>query len=154
MLKICKKFSELDFDKLAQVYGYDKTTQYDDLYDYLHEDFYRVNGAFYAIWEVEGMYISVLRAEPYKEGYLIEALQTRKLFQRMGYARKLLDAVLNSDVFPAGIPIYAHIHKSNTASLNLHYSCGFSMYLDHAAFIDGSVSRNSCTVKWLKQPPN
>lgn len=151
MLKIYNKFAQLDFSQLSAVYGYgDAYELRNDLYDYLHDDFFRVKGAFYAAWEEQGDYVSVLRAEPYRDGYLIEALQTHPMHRCKGYAKQLLRSVLDSGCIPSGIPVYAHIHKKNQASFAVHKACGFLKILDHAVFIDGSVYQHSCTVKWIK----
>lgn len=149
MLKICNSFRELDFSRLSEIYGYEEADSFmrcNDLYDYLREDFFRVSGAFYAVWEESGQYVSALRAEPYQDGYLIEALQTHVLQRCKGYAQMLLKSTLLSGRIPAGLPVYAHIHKKNAASLAVHRACGFQQILDYAVFIDGSVYRNSCTM--------
>ena len=99
MLKICKKFSELDFDRLLKVYDLDTYEQNSlaiELYDYLHQVFFRDKDAFYALWEIESNYVSALRMEPYQDGYLITAVQTRKSERRKGYAECLLRAVMSS----------------------------------------------------------
>lgn len=153
MLKICNSFAELDFDGLLKVYGYDGTGGYADscrLYEYLHDDFFRVRGAFYALWVEKGVYVSALRAEPYQDGYLIEALQTYLEEQNKGYGKRLVNAVLHASCIPEGAPVYAHIHKKNIASLKLHRSCGFEKKSDYAAFIDGSVCSHSLTVMYMK----
>lgn len=153
MLRIFFDFRELDFEKLSAVYGYDETDRYsqrNDFYDYLREDFFRVTGAFYAVWELEGRYVSALRVEPYRDGYLIEALETRPEVRGKGYAKNLLNGVLQCDAIPSEGNVYAHIHKNNRASLAVHKACGFERILEHAVFIDGSVFHNSCTVKWKK----
>ena len=84
--------------------------------------------------------------EPYCDGYLLEAVETEKAERRKGYARCLLDAVLRSGRVQI---VYAHIYKNNRASLVLHRSCGFQPHQDYAAFIDGTVSANACTLKWI-----
>lgn len=150
MLKLCNKLSEIKFSQLCDVYGYDQggIGRQNDLYDYLYEDFFRVRGAFYALWESQGCYVSALRAEPYRDGYLIEALETHPAERERGYAKSLLDAVLHSGKIPAGHPVYAHVHKKNAASLAVHAACGFERVLEHAVFIDGSVYQHSCTLRW------
>ena len=156
MLKICRSFSELDFDKLAVVYGLDSLDAYQqrmDFYDYLREDFFQVKGAVYAVWYEDERYVSVLRAEPYKDGYLIEGVQTLAACRCMGYGKKLLRTVLDSGVFPPLLPVYSHVHKKNAASLALHLGCGFERVLEYGVFIDGSVFHHSCTLKWKKTDP-
>ncbi len=41
--------------------------------------------------------------------------------------------------------IYSHIARDNIASVRLHRSCGFEKLLDHAVYVDGSVTHNCCT---------
>lgn len=150
MLKICTSFSELDFDRLCRVYGYDDADSYHkrmEFYDYLREDFFSIRDVFYAVWVVKGEYVSALRIEPFEDGYLLEALQTEKTNRRKGYAKRLIDAVLQNGYVQ---PVYAHIYKDNKVSLAVHRACGFERYLDHAIFIDGTVSANAYTVKWIK----
>ena len=149
MLKICTDFSGLDFERLCRIYGYD-CAQQNRFYDYLREDFFRTKDAFYAVWVVADEYVSALRMEPFEDGYLLEAIQTVKTARRKGYAKSLLEAVLNSRFFANALPVYAHIFKNNHASMELHRVCGFRQYLDYAAFIDGTVSANACTVIWKK----
>ena len=48
----------------------------DAFLSYLEEDFFRQKSAFYAIWLVENSYQSALRLEPYRDGLLLEALET------------------------------------------------------------------------------
>lgn len=148
MLKIFYKLSDLDFSQLCTVYGLEENSaaQCNDLYDYLLEDFFRVHGAFYAVWEAEGRYVSVLRAEPYRDGYLIETLETQPSARGKGYAKKLLNGVLSGGTIPTELPVYAHVHKKNRSSLAVHTACGFTRILEHAVFIDGSVYNHTCTM--------
>lgn len=152
MLKVFHSFQLLDFDQLCAVYGNegDYTKQRNDLYDYLHEDFFRVSGAFYAVWELQGLYVSALRMEPYRDGYLIEALETLPRERGKGYAKSLLNGVLYSGEVSDGLPVYSHVRKKNSASLAVHTACGFEPILDHAVFIDGSVYHHSRTLRWTR----
>lgn len=152
MLKICKKLSELDFDQLCRVYDYKENSfaQRRKLYDYLTDDFFRREGSFYAVWILNDEYVSSLRMEPFDDGLLLEAFQTRVGERRKGYGKSLLNAILNSNFIPDKMPVYAHIYKNNLVSLRLHRTCGFQPCLDYARFVDGIVSANACTVKWIK----
>ena len=113
--------------------------------EYLREDFFRVKHAFYAVWEENGSYICALRMEPFEDGLLLEALETAPTHRRSGYATKLIEAVLAS--LPKGSAVYAHVHKRNTASLATHRRCGFTVGLEHAKYVDGTVSHYACTMK-------
>ncbi len=146
-MKIIKCVQELDLEKLAELYDVTALDAYQEMTQYLREDFFPTEGAFYVIAED---YASALRVEPYREGYLIEALQTKKELQNQGYAKALLRFVLQSDMLPEGAAIYSHIHKKNSASLAVHKACGFTQALDYAVFVDGSVYRHSCTMVYHK----
>lgn len=112
-------------------------------YQYLHDDFFTVDGAFYALWQEDGAYISALRLEPYRDGLLLEALETAPAHRRRGYAAKLILAVL---AHIGRGKIYSHVSKRNLASLRVHEKCGFSRILEYAVYIDGSVNQNACTL--------
>ena len=113
-------------------------------YEYLAEVFFPVDGAVYAIWEENGVYISALRLEPYEDGLLLEALETAPAERRKGYAERLIQAV--QDAFPQ--KIYSHVSKKNAPSLAVHKKCGFRQVLDYAKYIDGSVARNAVTLQY------
>ena len=85
MLRVFHRFREMDFEKLMAVYqeGNLENAQaffpndlpevqlnkaQDAFAEYLREDFFRVKGAFYAVWEAENRYISALRMEPFEDG--------------------------------------------------------------------------------------
>lgn len=120
-----------------------------DFYQYLQEVFFTTEGATYAVWEEHGCYMSALRLEPYRDGLLLEALETHPNYRRMGYAKALISAVLEV-LKESGIPaIYAHVHKRNDASLRTHASCGFRRVAEQAVYIDGSVNRHSCTLQYF-----
>jgi len=162
MLKLFCRARELDYSELFLVYTqsisedaadyYADEEEYiavmraeEDFCRYIREDFFSVPGSFYAVWELEGKYVSALRMEPYKDGLLLESLETRPDSRRMGYASKLVNSVLSEISAPK---IYAHVLKHNIASLKIHFSCGFRKVLDYAVCIDGSVSQKMCTLCW------
>ena len=110
-----------------------------NFYDYWLYDFFSHPGAICAVWEENGIYVSVVCLEPYKDGVLITGLETLPAQRNMGMAGRLLSAVLSR---LDGITLYSHIQRRNVPSLRLHKSCGFVFYTDHAVFLDGSVSCN------------
>ena len=120
-----------------------------DFYGYLQEVFFQTKGAFYYIWEENGVYLSALRLEPYRDGLLLEALETHPDYRRMGYARKLIKAVLARLAEQERQSVYSHIHKRNTASLKTHLACGFQRISEQAVYIDGSVNGHSCTFQYF-----
>lgn len=113
----------------------------DRFYDFLH-DFFRIPGAVYALWSDGGEYVSALRLEPWKDGLLLEALETAPDFRRKGYASQLIRAV--QAAFPG--KIYSHVSKRNKPSLKTHFSCGFTIASDFAAYVDGSVNAGAYTL--------
>ena len=162
MLRIFRSFRDMDFEKLMDVYqqsnlenakaifpddppAVQQYKAWDAFAEYLRDDFFRVKGAFYAVWEADNRYICALRMEPFEDGLLLEALETMPAYRRAGYAAKLICAVL--EMLPDGSAVYAHVHKRNGASLATHRRCGFSECLDYAKYVDGTVSRYACTMK-------
>lgn len=160
MLRLAYSIKELDFAKLMAVYRegnqengeefYPELSPEEavrraeqDFYDYLKQSFFPAQGAVYALWEVQGNYVSALRMEPYRDGYLIEALETAPDKRRKGYARELMEAFLNFARGRGLTPVYSHISKRNVPSQRVHSACGFSRYKDLAVYIDGSVD-NKC----------
>lgn len=113
--------------------------------DYLCLDFFATPGAVYDIWVVDTHYVSALRLEPYKDGLLLEALETAPAFRRRGHGEALMRAVLARQQGK----IYSHVHKGNAPSLALHKKCGFRRTSETAAYIDGSVNDRCCTMLYF-----
>ena len=163
MLIICTHPSQIDFGQLMQVYrqsnlqaGAENYPDYSvdrqiyeaeqDFYLFLKE-FFSLPGTIYLIWAPDGVYKSALRAEPYRDGMLIEGLETLPDSRRMGYAKSLLsEAVYYISATKQSI-LYSHIAKHNLASQSVHIACGFCKISDYAVYIDGSVDRKSYTYK-------
>ena len=160
MLLIMKRLEELDFSALMDIYiegNREKAEVYGDggllraereFYDYLREDFFRQKGAFYAVWQVSGRYVSALRLEPYQDGWLLEALETAPADRKKGYAKALMTAVLE---MMGENRVYSHVSKRNEASLRTHYACGFQKHLDHMVYLDGSVSNRAVTLRFYER---
>lgn len=115
-------------------------------YAYLNDSFFRTPGALYEIWPENGKYISALRLEPYRDGLLLEALETRPDSRRQGYAYSLLSEVLKGNDISQYGRVYSHVRKSNTASLRTHQKAGFRIESDYAHYIDGSINRKCFTL--------
>ena len=157
MLLIAKRLEELDFSALMDIYlegNLEKAEEYGDggllraereFYDYLREDFFRQENAFYAVWTESGTYVSALRMEPHRDGWLLQALETAPDHRNKGYAKILLGSVL--DLMEETL-VYSHVSKRNEASLRSHYACGFRKYLDHVVYLDGSVTNRGFTLKY------
>lgn len=160
MLKVVKNLRELPFSELMDIYiegNEEKAEQYGDggllraeseFYDYLKEDFFKVPGAFYCIWQEKGQSVSALRLEPYRDGWLLEALETAPPCRRKGYAKALVMAVL---AYMGDQIIYSHVSKSNKTSLQTHFSCGFEKWKDYATYIDGSVNHRAVTLRYTQK---
>lgn len=164
MLKVIRSFGELDFGQLMKVYeqsnresgainypqlsaGEQQLWAEQDLYSFL-QCFFREREAFYAIWEPAACYVAALRMEPYRDGLLLEALETTPEYRRKGYATALVRAVLLYLEAQGTVKVYSHVSRKNAASLAVHRACGFEKYLDHAVYVDGSVSRKACTYQF------
>lgn len=158
MLHIAKNLRDLNFSALMEVYmeGNREKAESDfpevsteqgiylaeqDFYQYLREVFFRTPGAIYCLWQENGRYLSALRLEPYKDGLLLEALETSPEHRRKGYAE-----VLMREILPGSGKIYSHVHKSNIPSLRIHEKLGFCRISESAAYIDGSVNYRCCTL--------
>ena len=107
--------------------------------------FFPTDNAWYCIWDEKGHYVSALRLEPYRDGLLLEALETAPAERRKGYAGKLLQAV---QARFAQEKIYSHVSKRNIPSLRTHEVCGFRKIAENAVYADGSVTSRSCTFCW------
>lgn len=159
MLRIINRMGQLNFRQLMDVYEEGNRENASQLfpkepeeqgillaeqsfYQYLRECFFVVPEAFYAVWELNGRYVSALRMEPYQDGFLLEALETLPTERRKDYASELIKAVLEH---MGQAKIYSHVSKKNMASLRTHEKCGFHRTLEHAVYADGSVLSNSCT---------
>ena len=162
MLILARSLRDFSFSKLMDVYiegnmenaeefwpelddGQKLLRAEQEFYQYLTEVFFRTPEAVYAIWEESGNYISALRLEPYRDGRLLEALETAPSRRRQGYGVQLIKAV--QEQFP-NQRIYSHVGKKNAASLRVHEKCGFCRISEYAAYIDGSVNQRACTLCW------
>ncbi len=153
MLKIITRLSDMDLDKLFGLYCDAQNCDPEDcrrsqnaLYDYLAQVFFRTEGAYYAVWEACGSYVSALRLEPYMDGLLLSALETAPQHRNSGYATKLMQAALAQ----VRLPVYSHVNKKNRASCAVHHSCGFQRLKGYAVYVDGSVSQDAYTLLRVK----
>ena len=163
MLYIARSLRELDFSRLMAVYAEGNAENAEDLYpemsagerllraeqdfyQYLREGFFPVQNAYYALWVEDGEYVSALRIEPYKDGVLLEALETHPEKRRRGFAEKLVKAVLAGER-----KVYSHVGKRNVPSLRVHEKCGFQRISEQAVYIDGSVNGKCCTLCYFEE---
>lgn len=164
MLILAHNLRELRFGELMGVYlqGNQEKAKRDDpeepagvglrlaeenFFRYLRECFFRTPGAVYAVWEEGGSYVSALRAEPYRDGVLINALETAPDQRGRGFASRLLGAVLGT----LDGPVYSHVAKDNVPSLKLHQKLGFRRIQENAVYLDGSVDHRACTLRWMRE---
>ena len=159
-LIIARSLRDIAFGKLMDVYAEGNLENGQDLwpdepesrqtalaeqefYQYLQQVFFKTEGAQYLIWEEKGRYASALRLEPYRDGLLLEALETAPHLRRKGFAEKLIRAAQKN---VKGEKIYSHVHKRNVPSLRIHEKCGFMKVLDFAVYADGSVNDRCATL--------
>lgn len=159
-LIIANHLKELSFGKLMEVYiegnlkngkrnwpdepeGRQIALAEQEFYQYLRQVFFRTPGAEYLIWEDRGCYVSALRLEPYRDGFLLEALETAPQSRGGGYATKLVQAAVEH---LEGVKLYAHVDKKNIPSLRTHEKCGFRRLLEYSVYADGSVDERCCTL--------
>ena len=159
MLMLAHSIRELQFSDLMEVYAdsnREKATDWPNLppmfalqlaeqdhREYLQDVFFRIPGSVLAVWEENGTYVSALRLEPYKDGLLLNALETAPIHRKKGYAVRLIRAVQEN---MGNVKIYSHVNKRNVPSLKTHESCGFRVISDCAVFLSGSVDYRSCTL--------
>lgn len=134
MLKVISSMAELPLEHLEQVYG----QAVDE--EYLRFEFFHIPGAKICLWYVEGVCVSALRLEPWRDGLLLTGLETAPLWRNQGYAGALLLAVQSHLAQQGSYRLYAHIHKRNLPSVRVHERCGFRMISDTAALLDGTVT--------------
>lgn len=121
-----------------------------DFYEYLWGTFFKIPGALYAIWWENGKAVSALRLEPYRDGLLLEALETVPQERGKGYAVSLIQAVQEQLTQQGAVCLYSHVSKRNQPSLRVHARCGFQIISDCAVYVDGSVNSQAYTLKFEK----
>ena len=157
MLHQARSLKDLRFASLMEVYiegnlekaeeGISLLDAEQDFYQYLQQVFFAQQGAVYCIWQERGNYVSALRLEPYKDGLLLEALETAPDQRRKGYACGLMDATISWLKEQGGGILYSHVGKKNTASLGVHEKLGFERISEMAVYADGSVDGRCCTLR-------
>lgn len=160
MLLVARKMKELNFPQLMDVYvegneengaafwpeeSPERQLQLaeEDFRSFLVDTFFQTVGAVYCVWQAQGRYTAALRLEPYRDGWLLEGLETAPAQRRKGYAQALMQSVL---LLPEYGKVYSHVAKGNAASLKVHQNCGFQRISEQAVYIDGSVDERCCTL--------
>ena len=160
MLRLIHHIKELDYHSIMELYDSEHKISEDcslresesrfaveeAFYYYLRDVFFSVPNAFYAIWLNGDRYVCALRVEPYRDGLLLEGLETAPTYRNQGYATKLLRSVLPVIENMNYLKLYAHVSKGNTPSLRVHEKCGFHKISDNDVLIDGSVTNRYYTL--------
>lgn len=161
MLKIISSMDALDFSQLSSVYeesvGKDGAENYNnesrnlqylqskqDFYAYL-QDFFSQEESLLCIWAPGDTYKAALRLEPYRDGLLLAGLETAPDARQKGYAKSLVNAVVDKWGNMGSFLLYSHVEKRNLASISVHNACGFEKILDYGVYSDGSVFHDSFT---------
>ncbi len=124
----------------------DDLTLRQDFYTYLRHEFFTQPGAMLAVWKAQGIYVSALRLEPYRDGLLLTGLETHPEHRGRGYAQELLGAVLSREG-----KVYSHVDKRNLISLHVHQKAGFQIISDTAVYLDGSADSKCWTLCRIKE---
>lgn len=146
-------YSEANRERASDAYAHMERGQgileaEQEFYAFLRE-FFRLPGAYLALWAPDGVYKAALRIEPYEDGVLIEGVETAPDSRRQGHGAKLLQETVKYLKNEKAEKIYSHIARDNIASVRLHRSCGFEKLLDHAVYVDGSVNRRADTYVYV-----
>ncbi len=160
MLRLIHSMKELPFGALMEVYAESNRENWQEFwpdlsdgeqllraeqefYQYLQHVFFKTEVACYCLWEADGHVVSALRLEPYRDGLLLEALETAPDHRHKGYAASLIRAV---QAQLGKCKVYSHVGKRNTPSLKTHMACGFCRISEQAVYADGSVNDRCCTL--------
>lgn len=119
-----------------------------DFYSYLLDSFFQEPADRYAVWSVNGRYVSALRLEAYQDGLLLSSLETAPGERRKGYAAELIKAVLSYLQAQGCTTVYSHVSKQNLPSVKIHLACGFEIHSDFASYLDGSVDSRAYTLRY------
>lgn len=138
--------AELNTEQLLSVYQ-EQNWDEKEILSYLREDFFRLTGAFYAVWIEDCAYKAAVRFCPFKDGFLLHSLETAPADRRKGYAYLLITQSLKHLQATGCKAVYSHVEKRNKASCLLHKKCGFEIISDSAAYLDGTVTQYSNTLR-------
>lgn len=159
MLKIIKRPNELVYSEWMHIYQESLCIQGKTAYPNLPagEQLLRAEQDFYSdlrcfLTEGQGCCatyggIAAVRFEPYKDGVLLEGLETAPEARNSGMATVLINAVISYLSQQGVTTLYSHVEKRNAASLAVHKKCGFCQSEEFAVFIDGSVSCDFVTLQ-------
>ena len=121
-----------------------------DFYAYL-KTFFRQSDSFYVLWRTGEVLVSALRIEPYQDGWLLAALETRPDRRKCGFAKEMINELLSYMEMTHRLPVYSHIGRRNFASQKVHISCGFQEILSYSVYADGRVNDHCTTYSYNKK---
>ena len=143
---IARSVRELDPGCLMDLYSVPgNSSQTNRFYEDLIA-FFRQRESFYGVLCDGDRYLAALRIEPFLDGVIVTGMETDPTMRRKGYATHLLGSVLNIMAREGCYKVYSHVEKRNFPSLCVHERCGFSVVLDYAVLLDGSVSNSYVTL--------
>ena len=146
-VKVVKRTNEIALERLLDVYAdeFKSAAERESFYMYLLE-YFSAPDCCYFLLVCDDQYVSVLRTERYRDGYLITGLHTKREFRSRGFGKQILTEACGHLRSSGNVAIYSHVENTNAASIRVHLACGFKKELEYASFIDGSISWNSCTL--------
>lgn len=120
-LSMVRDLVDEDFNMVDKKYLYEMVRK--SYCAYIKNDFLQSEKNCLAFLIDKDDYLAGLRISNEGEFFLIEALETKPKYRRLGYGEKLMREVINSLV--EGKEIRSEVTISNTKSLALHHKIGF-----------------------------
>ena len=126
MITLAKNMGQLRFSQVAQLYEAEALEAEQALYAFLREDFFP--GGICCLWEEKGRYVAVLRLQPWKDGWLLDGLQTHRDHWRKGYASEAAAACIRVAFEQFGFPaVYSYMNAKNEPSFRTAMKNGMTL---------------------------
>ncbi|MBQ9969162.1 MAG: GNAT family N-acetyltransferase [Oscillospiraceae bacterium] len=107
---------------------------------WLRDDFFPKEENTYYVLEEEGQWVSTFRLTKIDDFYFLEALHTPVALRRRGYAKKLMNEVIQYLKQRGSVILRDNVRKDNEASLAVHRQCGFTIEQeDGIDYLDGQT---------------
>ena len=144
MLQVYSRCFQGDISQILSVYRQTIALEYKSNDDFIDDLVCFLNLKHAKFWTLtdSGRVVAAMRTEIHEDGYLISCLETAPECRRKGYGYRLVALVTEQQ--PGRY--YAHVKKTNQASLSLHRKLSFRIVHDYAKYVDGSVFRSSYTL--------
>ena len=159
MVAVVRKMGQVSFSDLMEIYAesnldtareqWPELSQAEGLcraemefYQYLRQDFFTQGDSFYVLALAGKKPVAAARMERWRDGWLLEGLETHPDHRGRGYGTEVLAAA----VAEVTETVYAHVKRSNLPSLRVHEKCGFHM-TQTTAMVDGSYLPGFVTMK-------